>query len=448
MRKLTWLLLLAGAALRMVFHLLDRPIVWDASVYVGMAKAIASIGSQGLWEPLRPVIWPLILSPFHWLGMDLLVVANLLQFAMGIGVMFLVFRLTQDSFGELAADWALAFVALSPLLVFYEHQLLTEQPAVFFALLAVFFLRKRPVFAGMFAGLSFLTKFPMGLVFFAIVCVTLTDRRFAKTVLVGAGFSIPVICFLGFNVVLYGNPFASIIAANDVIKTSGLWLYQRGVIFYPLALLFENLFFAFAIPGLVLAFKKNRAVLFVALAIFGYLLLLPHKEVRFLPLVLPFICILAGAGWSLLHRAHASRFKHSFMLVTLLLLAVWGVQALRSGTYYETYEGVRDSGIESMYARQSVGDEIVTSDPRMALFTDKKLIPLYYPLFPQNLSLGLAALGGQTVLLFNPCDTPCAPDDASCQSNLRLFEEIVENSWQHDETLYRGDCRIRRFTLS
>ena len=444
MRKLAFLLLLAGAALRIVFHLLDRAIGWDASVYIGIAKAIASFGAQGLWEPLRPIIWPLLLAPFHMLHIPLIPVAHALQLLIGIGVMLLVWDLARKSFGERAGVWALAFVALSPILMFYERQLLTEQPAVFFALLAMFLLQRSFfISAGIAASLSFLSKFPMGILLFALMLTLWSQKKVRASVFFAAGWAIPVLMFMGLNWVLYQNPVAAIIAANDVIKTSGLWLYQESFLYYFRELMFENLFFVFAVPGMLVAWRKNRYVFSASLFIFLYFLFLPHKEVRFLSLVLPFFCILAGAGWSLLC---SHRWKTAMMLITLLLTAVFGVQMLRAGTYYAVYENQHDTGQDSLYSRVADGRNIVTTDPRVTLFTDKRLALLYYPLFPDNLTLGIDVLEKGDTLYFNPCDVPCAPTANVCQENLVTFERLLNTTWRREETLYRGACSYSRFT--
>ncbi|MBI4151009.1 glycosyltransferase family 39 protein [Candidatus Woesearchaeota archaeon] len=446
MRKLAFLLLLAGTMLRLVFHLLDRAIGWDASVYLGMAKAIASFGAQGLWEPLRPLVWPLLLVPFHWLHIPLIPAAHALQLLIGIGVVWLVWDIARASFGERAGIWALAFVALSPLLAFYEHQLLTEQPAVFFALLAVWLLQRSFfVGAGIAASLSFLTKFPMGLVLIAIVLALWSRKQWAQSVLFGAGWAIPVTLFLGLNWVLYQNPVAAVIAANDVIKTSGLWLYQEGLLFYARELVFENLFLVFAIPGLLVAWRRNRTVLVVGVFVFAYLVTLPHKEVRFLPLVLPFVCILAAAGWT---QLRSSRFKKALTLITLLLVSVWSVQMLRAGTYDAVYENLPDGAQNAIFANVAKGERVITTDPRVTLFTDAHLELLYYPLFPDNLTLGIDVLEKGDTLYFNPCDVPCAPTASVCQQNLVAFERLLNMTWHREETIYRGECSYSRFTRS
>src|SRR3989338_1499419 len=171
MRKLNlvFALFALAAALRILFHALVRPIAWDAAAYIGIAKAIATLGTNGLWEPLRPLAWPVLLSPFAALHSNMLVAAHALQFAIGMGVVALVYFITKKAFGARPALWALGLSAISPILLFYEHQLLTEKPAAFFALFSVFLLQREKLFlAGMSAGVSFLTKFPEGMIIVAL----------------------------------------------------------------------------------------------------------------------------------------------------------------------------------------------------------------------------------------------------------------------------------------
>jgi 4-amino-4-deoxy-L-arabinose transferase-like glycosyltransferase len=442
MKRLPALLFCAAAALRIAFHALVTPIAWDASVYIGMAKAIVTFGAGGIWEPLRPIVWPLLLTPSVWLHVNPVVAGHVLQFLIGMGVVGLTYLIARKTFGEQTAVWALAFVALSPLLAFYEHQLLTEQVSVFFALLAVFALqRERLVLAGVTAGFAFLSKFPEGIILVGIgAAIVLGSKRWNDAFVDGSkfacGFLVPVLFFFGLNWALYQNPFAPFTAANDVIKTSGLWLYQDGPLYYIQTLLEQNIFAAFALPGIVLALRRNRAKLAVLLSgvlVLGYLSLLPHKEVRFLPLALPFIFILAAAGWTaLLELRRVPQWKHAIMWCALLLIAVFAAQALRWGQYDATYEGAPSPALwERLYPEAANGASLmVSSDPRVTLFTDDKIVPLYYPLFPQNLTEGLRALEGGRTLLYSRCDVPCATDDAACQRNLALFENIVNRTWK------------------
>ncbi|HSU72766.1 MAG TPA: glycosyltransferase family 39 protein [Candidatus Binatia bacterium] len=448
----SFLFLLAGV-LRIIFHLLPTPIAWDASVYVGMAKAMATLGAGGLWEPLRPLVWPGMLTPFA--GFNLITAAHVLQFVMGMGVVWLTYAIARDAFDEKTALWALAFVALAPMLLFYEHELLTEQPAVFFALLAVRFLQTNRAFLmGVAAALAFLTKFPEGLIVLAIAgavaCASRDVREFLHDGFLGAaGFALPVAVFLVLNWIWYQNPLASVLAANDVIATSGLWLYLAGPLFYVRTLLEHNIFLLFAVPGAIVSLRRERtmlAVTLVSVLVLGYWTLLPHKEVRFLTLVFPFIALLAARGWSLIQDYDAGKLKHVFIWMTLILIAVAGAQTLRWGLYYATYEGEKNPLLwEGVYPRVAQGlPLIVTSDPRVALFTDAKVVPLYYPLFPQNLTEGIGALAGGHTLLFSPCDTPCAPQDEPCLKNLQEFGRFLNATWTLQE-IVPGDCPVMRY---
>lgn len=444
-------LFVLGCVFRLVFHVLPRPLAWDASVYAGMAKYVVTAGHAGLWEPLRPLVWPLLLSPFA-LSPFLLVWAHVLQFLAGAGVMVLVYLIAKEVAGYRAGLWALGFVALSPVVWFYEHQLLTEQLAALFALLAVWLVMRRGwlvLLAGVCAALSFVTKFPMGLVVVGLGLSLVTLRRWKDFLVVGCGFGIPLFCFLVVNAVLYQNPLAAVVAANDVIQTSGLWLYESGVLFYAMMLVGLNVLFAFALPGMLVAWRKQRPLLFVTVLVFLYWSWLPHKEIRFVPLFLPMVAIFAAAGWSLLAgRASESRFKHAFSIAAVLLVAVAGVQAVRWTQYYLYDEGVIDGELQELYRFAASHPALVSSDPRVVWFTNNPVVPLYYPLFPQTLRGGLDALKRQKALLYNPCDVPCSPVDVVCLENRIEFERRVDQSWVVERQLQNGDCSITFFTRS
>ena len=46
----------------------SHDIWWDSSVYLGIGKYIYSSGEAGLWEPSRPLVWPLMLGFFWEMG--------------------------------------------------------------------------------------------------------------------------------------------------------------------------------------------------------------------------------------------------------------------------------------------------------------------------------------------------------------------------------------------
>src|SRR3989344_1513633 len=118
-----FIVLFAGVSVYFIHD--ERVVGWDESVYIGMGKYIASFGSVGLWEDIRPPGMPILLG-FTWLFGIPYGYVSLLFFLGTMGLLYLILRGTA---GLIAAVlFAVAAV---------EHSFLsmTHVPAAFFVLL-------------------------------------------------------------------------------------------------------------------------------------------------------------------------------------------------------------------------------------------------------------------------------------------------------------------------
>src|SRR3989338_3581076 len=85
-----------------VFFLLTRhhDIHWDEAVYISMGKYLYSLGTEGLFESIRPLGLPLILGFLWSIGFGTVFVYETLIFLFALGVLFLVFLLGTNIFSE------------------------------------------------------------------------------------------------------------------------------------------------------------------------------------------------------------------------------------------------------------------------------------------------------------------------------------------------------------
>ena len=56
---------------------LGRALWWDEAIYILMAKSIVSGGEIGFFEAFRPLVWPILLSPFQWISNQRALVVSL-----------------------------------------------------------------------------------------------------------------------------------------------------------------------------------------------------------------------------------------------------------------------------------------------------------------------------------------------------------------------------------
>jgi hypothetical protein len=285
---------------------------------------------------------------------------------------------------------------------------LTEIPAVFVALASlVLFSRHRPFLAGLVGGIAFLTKFPMALVIVALGLSCLWERRFRDGLLVVAGSLVPIAPYLVFNHILYSNAFEPFIVGNQVIARAGIWLYREPFWFYLIELVKQNVFALFAIPGAFLAWRKDKQLVLAAVLLIAYFTSIPHKEVRFVTLFLPFVLLLAVRGLETIKGKH-------WLLITLSVVFV--VQSAVGIAAGWQAEGAPDSVLADYYhSLENVSGVVGVSNPSFAFFTDARIDPLYYPLFDaQSVHGFLTRASSHGVIAISECDLPCAPGDVRC----------------------------------
>src|SRR3989338_3307182 len=107
---LIFLLFFAIKASSLFVH---NDIWWDSSVYAGMGKYIYSFGESGLWEPSRPIMWPMILGFFWKTGLDYVFFGELLAIALSSGILALTYLIACRLFDKKTAIVAALFLSLS-----------------------------------------------------------------------------------------------------------------------------------------------------------------------------------------------------------------------------------------------------------------------------------------------------------------------------------------------
>ncbi len=431
--KLLFLTLVAIAVIIKLFFLFQqKPLWWDTSVYIGMAKHITSWGSQGLWEPLRPLVWPLILSFFSFLSLPLTFFTKTSQIFFSLGSAFIVFLIAKKLWGVKEARIACLLLLFTPVITFYEGVMLTEIPAVFFWVLALYFLvNEKYFFAGIFSGVCFLTKFPMGLVFLGILISFISFKKNDASKIL-SGFLIPAIVFLLINFLIYQDPFLPLKDGSEIFDKSS-WFYEKELSYYFVELLKENVFFIFGLAGLFfLRRRKEFALSLIFLLLFLYFGYIPHKEVRFYLLFLPFLALISAKG-----VVELLKYKYSkFVMFALIILFV----PLAYGKFADYYN-FKVSFDEQYYSliKDYDAKEALVSDPRFTLFTDKKLELLYYKDYDEPTVMN--KLNNAELVITNTCDIVCK----NCEIKEKMFNHL-KNNFVKNYQEEKNNCTIFVFT--
>lgn len=282
-----------------LLHLITRFhfVLWDEAVYLGMGKYIFSLGKVGLWEPLRPIALPFLLGIPWKLKINQIIAARIIELAFAAGVIILTYFISEKIFKNKKIALLNAFiVTITPIFFYNSMRIMSDIPALFFALFAVyFFISNKYFLSGMLSSIAFLFRFPTGLILVSIMlslfigffiefllrktgydetgCATGFNKTyFNKTGFNKTGFNallnnelkvlfgfLPLqLLFLIFNKIMYNNFFYAFIKAsehqfNPVHHAAGL----MNLFYYPAKLFFDSpALILFAVIALLVIFKK------------------------------------------------------------------------------------------------------------------------------------------------------------------------------------------------
>ncbi len=459
--KRHWLVcsVIVVALLARLLYFFDwHEIWWDSGVYFGMAKYIWSGGSAGLWEPIRPMLWPLVLGFGWWLRLDIVWFARLLEFLLSLVSIALVYAIGRKLFSQRAAIISSIVWAFSPIVFYLGFHEYTEIPEVTVVLAAVLaFLSRMNFVAGVLAGLAFLTKFPAGIFVVILGICIVIQRRWKNLIPLGAGFLIPAAIFLAFNKAMYGSMLLPIIEAHNsilIVVGCNILRYKPWYQYFGW-ILFDNIFNVFALLGIVVAVKGWKRQywlpLLSLLVPLVYFSQLHCRDYRYLVLFLPFVVLFAGCGIDAMVCWLEKREKIANYVWIVVLIVVFAVSASHAILFYHNNEPrTTDIAAERYYSwleNRNVRGEIWITNPVIAAYTDQKVNKIYYPIyggetaadFNRYLELNRQKIGA--VLLDN-CGggLVCSPDDEKCPVELDKMRAFLNVNFRQVFFDQSGRC--------
>ncbi len=217
----TWLVLTLIILVYLALHLAainKLPVFADEAIYIRWAQLIIDDWQKYLFFPLNdgktPVfIWFLV--PFQFIFADQLIAGRVLALLVGLAQLFTVKQLAQELQLKPISQWlAVAFTAFLPFW-FFHHQiaLMDGMLTLWLSLSLLFMIRafkhikdrlwlKFSLLAGLFFGLSLLTKLPALLFASALVVLVFfwdIKKPIAKSVWIKRGLIISIVLVLGFD---------------------------------------------------------------------------------------------------------------------------------------------------------------------------------------------------------------------------------------------------------
>ena len=448
--KLFLLIFLLFLIIKIFSLFAGHDIWWDSSVYVGMSKYIYSFGNVGLWEPSRPIIWPLILGFFWKLSLDYIFFGKLLVILFSLGILILTYIIAHELFNRKIAVVAALFLSLSQAFFVFGNVLHSEIPSTFFVLLGFyFFIKKTYNFSGLLLGIAFMTRFFQIFAFislFLLLSYLIMKKKGSFSILFyfSLFFLIPIIPYLILNYFLYGNIFYPFLLQSWMSKYTG-WIFSQPFYFYFVALIKENALVLFSVLALIFIFKKSNFEK-VSLAVLFLFVFIPynhvaHKEMRLLITALPFLYILASYGIFYF----IDFFKKSQSLILSLLLIIFLILTIPK-LEFDKYEDNLDVFYDYI-DNGKISDGLWISNPAFIAYSDAKAEPVYYPLYnSEKIDTLIDDIDNAKHVLIDSCDLlPCPTSDDSCNQKHNNFIELLKEKLTLKSYIRYGSCEYYIF---
>ncbi len=426
-----------------LFHLfIQKGITWDGAVYIAMGKYIFSLGKIGLWEPARPIIWPLLLGLISKTGLNIIILTRLAELLFSLGCIILTYTITKEVFEEKIATIATLFLALSPTFLLYSSSTLTGIPSTFFALASIYYLiNKKYYLTGLFIGLSTMTRFLQLLITIPITITILLQIKNNKHKLkkiikqirnLAYGFLTITIPYLILNIRLYKNPIYPFLMQSFMTKYTG-WIYHQPFQFYILNLIKENPLILFSIIGIIIIIRqtinkkdiKKTTILGPLIIFFIFFSSIAHKETRFIITFLPYLYMITAYG--IIKTLNTLKNKKILYTIMIFLTLIWVISEITQIKIpnYKEYDEFQDY-IEKIPQNENIW----ITNPIFIVNSNKKPEELiYYPIYnSKKIDKLKENIEKANHILIDTCDIlPCQAYDEKCnEKNKELFKILKE----------------------
>jgi len=305
----------------------NQPLWWDEAEYMSMAKNIL-YGIPFDFNPQRPILFPLLISLFLWIGEG--AVRFFINFLPSLGVVILVYLFGKELYNKKVALIASFIMAIFWNVLFHTTRIHADGLALFFSLLGIYLFWKGYVvkrigklvsFGFLFMVLGFMVKINAILapiIIFIFLIITEKLNFLKKKILWKSvvWFFIPLVPYFIYNFFKFGTMLPFIQGYVDPSSLSAKFQSSFNWSIFKFTYVFtDTLFFIlfligvlFVLLNLILGFdliyKKNlkvKADLFSVLSIvvvMGYFIFIERwgAEPRWLILMAPFMFFIIGKG--------------------------------------------------------------------------------------------------------------------------------------------------------
>lgn len=472
--------LIVTFAIRIFYLTLNNAFWWDSYVYIGMGKAIYSLGEIGIWESFRPLTWPVIIGFFWKLGLPIVVVTKCLDLIFSLIAVILTYMFTKELFDKTTAYFASLAFATIPLFVMYTGLALTEPLAISFGLAGLLFFiyskkhfgKKKVgwlVLVGILIALSFLTKYPLGLILPGLILTIFFRKKnglsyfnrnewknkIKETIFICLGFILTILPYLILNQILYQNPLEPFQTGSWIVGTD-TWLYNSGSGYYIKEFFDLNRIFLLAyLASLIFIikrqwrFEKYSIYIFPVLIGFAYFSFdVPRKELRYLTIILPFLCIMIANVLFKFHQFLSKRPKgiirsEAFTIIVTIVILLSQITAFNS-TMQEPAAPEIGESIEFITSND-INGTFFSSNPDISIKLDNWIIPSNSVSFAKQIYIWQE--DNFDYIYLNSCDFRCPNDEENgtfCEGEKEEFFDLVSSN----KLIYYQDYEEKRFFAS
>ncbi|MBS3118018.1 glycosyltransferase family 39 protein [Candidatus Woesearchaeota archaeon] len=368
-------------------------ILWDEAVYLSIAKYFFSGGQYGLFETIRPLGLPLLLSLGLHLPFDLVLFSDIIIILFSLGTLFVVYLLGKDLFSPGVGVLSALLLSFHPIFFSNSLRILTGIPSVFFSLLAVyFFIRHSYTLCGVFSFFAFFFRYPHGLLVlvfgFSLLSFFLKDKDWKYFISSSIRLFLPFFILLTSFAVLFSlffdNFFLSFFSAashqnNPFYTVVGFW---RNLFYYPGVIFSGSLVMLFSALGIISSSLRYRLtpIYFYLFFYLSYFTLVVNKQPRFAILFLPFFALFASFGvFSAYSFLSSRRVKTVFLIFSIFFLLSSTLSFYSSFVSYSSFPKSAPPIVSEYYSYfpDYLPSPILTSDPVPGAYRNVLFIPYY-----------------------------------------------------------------------
>lgn len=429
-----WILLIilfVGLLVRLAFAYSSNVPWWDESVYLnlgydlsnnpfdysvennGWSDFIPSGGDKNYAWPkmgFRPPLLPYFLAIFYALNLGFLI--KFLLPLIGVLTIFLVYLLGKEMFDKKAGLISAAIISLIPIHATFSGRILNDVFVTLFITLAFLFFwkgfergnKKYKVLWGIFLGLGLLTRYtmlwiiPIFPIYLWIKNKSLSFLRDKYLWYSIIGFFIVLIPWFIYGYFEYGNIFGGFLHG---FKGAAYWGGNQAWSFF-----FQNHWKIFSISGILFVsflieifyeeeYKKKEIYILLIWSIFYLIMLvvMPHKEERFVIPLIPVISLIIGYSLNKIKKYRKIVFGIIFFVLLWSCITLF-VQELNIALNQNT-ECFLDT-TNFLRGELKEGDIIVNENPPIVRYFTN-FINSEYPFYPEDINeISLATISNSS----------------------------------------------------